>query len=444
MTTDLPELAPSVFEERRTRALTALGDGVLVLQAAPVQHTSRDTERRYHPDRELYYLTGVTEPETVAVLVGGDEPELAIFVRERDPDAEMWAGERPGPEGVAERLGLSSCFGRAELSERLPALLKRGRSIHFRLGAGGAVQDAVLEALAYARGRGQRRGDGPRAVVDPGEVLDELRLVKDEHEIARLRRAAEVSALGHRAGACAIRPGAGEWVVEAAVDGAFRAAGATAPSYATIVGSGANGCVLHYVENAAEIGPGDLVLLDAGAEVELYQGDVTRTYPAEGRFEARQREVYDLVEAARAAAVAVVAPGRTIADVHETAVRTLVEGLFALDVLSGSVDEVIESEAYKRYFPHQTSHWLGLDVHDPGDYACAGRSRTLGPGMVFSVEPGLYFSPARSTEDTAGAYVGIGVRIEDDILVTEEGHEVLTASLPTAASDVEALVGQRA
>ena len=473
-TREATETPPEIFERRRAAACSALGDGVLVLTAAPVQLSSRDTERRYHPDRELYYLTGVTEPETVAVLVGGDDPELALFVRERDPAAELWAGPRPGPEGIAARHGIERCRGLSELTEHLPALLQRGDRIHYRLGAGGPVEDAVLAALAHARMRGSRRGEGPRGIVDPGEVLDDLRLVKDQHELARMRRAADISLLGHRAGLCAIEPGAGEWMVEAAIDGAFRAAGAHGPAYETIVGSGANACVLHYVANAATLEPDALVLVDAGAEHGLYHGDVTRTWPVSGRFQPRQREIYDLVEVARAAGVAAVAPGRTIGDVHDAVVAALVEGLVGLGVLGGSIDEAIETESYKTFFPHQTSHWLGLDVHDPGDYARDGRSRRLEPGMVFTVEPGLYFGAGVDEGDgaavprpgeveggerrprerargkradggagTAAAYAGIGVRIEDEVVVTEGGCEVLTAALPTAAAEVEALVGRR-
>jgi len=411
-----------------------------MLQAAPVQLKSRDGERPYHPDRELYYLTGATEPETVAVLTGGEEPLLHLFVRERDPTDELWRGPRLGPEGAAERFQPDECHPLRELEARLPELLRAADRIYFRLAGihGDDIERHVLDALSWARARGARTGTGPRAVFDPGEVLDELRVIKDDHELSLLRRAAEVTVEGHRAAAARIAPGEGEWSVEATLHASFRAAGGRGPGYEPIVGSGANACVLHYVENASVIARDALVLVDAGAEMGFYNGDVTRTYPAGGRFVGPQRDVYDIVEAARAAAVAAVKPGCPVAAVHDAATRVLVEGLVALGVLQGDVEEIIAAEAHKPFYPHQTSHWLGLDVHDPGDYAKDGASRDLVPGMVLTVEPGLYFRPDH--EATPARFSGIGVRIEDDVAVTNDGHEVLTAALPTAAAEVEALV----
>jgi Xaa-Pro aminopeptidase len=320
----------------------------------------------------------------------------------------------------------------------LPDLLRAADRIFFRLGREGDVERHVLDALRFARGRGARTGAGPRTVVDPGEILDDLRMVKDPHELALVRRAAEVTVDGHRAAATRIGPGEGEWAVEAMLLGAFRAAGGRAAGFEPIVGSGVNACVLHYVENASTIGKDSLVLVDAGAEVGYYNGDVTRTYPASGRFHGAQRDVYQIVERARAAAVAVVKPGCPVTAVHETATRVLVDGLVALGVLHGDVDALIAAEAHKPFYPHQTSHWLGLDVHDPGDYARRGVSRDFAPGMVLTVEPGLYFRPDH--ESTPARFAGIGVRIEDDVVVAKGGHEVLTESLPTAMDEVEALV----
>lgn len=411
----------------------------MVLPAAVVQHASRDTERPYVADRELYYLTGLTEPESVAVLVGGDEPELVLFVRERDPDAELWAGPRLGPDGAEELVGPDECHPLSALRAELPGLLARGDRIHYRLGRGGTVEGLVLDALSTARQKGPRKGSGPRGVVDPGEVLDELRLVKDAAELDAIRRACRITVDGHRSGASVIGPGVGEWVVEAAIEAAFRTAGATGPGFDTIVGSGSNACVLHYVGNGDVMSEGALVLVDAGAESGLYHGDVTRTYPASGSFSERQRDVYTVVDSARKAAIDASGPGATIGSVHDACVRALVDGLVGLGVLDGRIDDLVESEAYKPFFPHQTSHWLGLDVHDPGDYARDGASRPLEPGMVFTVEPGLYFRPGVS-EGAAADFAGLGIRVEDDIAVTDEGREVLTSSLPTDPDDVEALV----
>lgn len=427
----------AVFAARRQAALGALGRGVMVLPAAPVQRRSRDTELPYRPDSELFWLTGATEPGTVAVLVGGDEPRFILFVREKDPDVELWSGPSMGPDEAGERLGAAETYPLSELELRLGGLMRAGDRIHVRLGCHALTDRLVVEALADARARGARKGTGPRGVVDPGEILDELRLVKDAHEIERLRAAAALTVEGHRAGLAALRPGAGEWEVQAAVEEVFRRGGATGPGFGTIVGSGANACVLHYVDNRRVIEPGDAVLVDAGAELRLYQGDMTRTWPAGGAFSGSQRALYEVVEAAHDAAVAQVAPGTTVAQVHAAATRAIVEGLVALGVLSGALDDLMAQEAHRGLFPHQTSHWLGLDVHDPGDYVRAGVPRALAPGMVLTVEPGVYV-PA-TEEGAASRFAGVGIRIEDDLLVTPEGHENLTAALPTRVDEVEAL-----
>lgn len=436
---DPSEIPPHRFEERRGAVHAALGRGAMVLPAAPVQYGSRDGERPYVADRELLYLTGATEPDTVAVLVGDPEPRFVLFVRDRDETAELWSGRRLGVEGATERFAPDACHPIDELEERLPELLAGTDRLHVRLGASERVDRLVLAALGRARLRGARDGSGPRGVVDPGEILDDLRLVKDAHEIATLRRAVEISVEAHRVAAARIAPGVGEWHVEAALDAAFRVGPVSGPAYETIVGAGANGCVLHYVAKSAVIGPDELVLVDAGAQWRYYAADITRTYPASGGFTTEQRAVYDLVDAARAAAVAVVRPGATIADVHDAATRVLAEGMVELGWLDGPAETLIEEGEQKRFFPHQTSHWLGLDVHDPGDYARDGTARVLEPGMVFTVEPGLYVAPGG--EKAPAGFEGIGVRIEDDVLVTEGGHEVLTAGLPTAADEVAALVG---
>ncbi len=454
-----PHLPVPDFAARRRRVLDALSRdgsaGVLVIPAAPLLQRSRDTEIRYRPDSDLVYLTGFTEPDAVLVLVGGAEPHSVLFTRARDAEAELWSGPRLGPDGAVE-MGMADEAHHIEvLDEVLAPVLEAGTSIHYRLGASGRVDELVRRALAYGRGRGQRSGAGPRAVMDPGLILDEMRLRKDEAELARMRLAAGASVEGHRRAAALLAPGVGEWEVEAVLNATFRAAAPVAgPAYETIVGSGTNACVLHYVANRRRVEDGDLVLVDAGAHVDHYCGDITRTYPASGRFSPEQRAVYEVVENARAAAVAAVAPGRTVAEVHDTATRVLVEGLVELGVLEGAVDDLMEEEAHKAYYPHQTSHWLGLDVHDVGAYAVDGASRVLEPGMVLTVEPGLYFRPRDASgdapdtveagEDRAARFRGIGVRLEDDVLVVEDGAEVLTAALPSDLEAVEALVREEA
>jgi len=412
----------------------------MVLPSAPIQYASRDTERPYAPDRELFYLTGLTEAGCVAVLVGGAKPRLEVFAPPRDPNAELWAGPRLGPDGAQIVSGADEVHSIDELSTRLPALLGGADRIHLRLGRADQVEDLVLGALVTGRSRGPRQGTGPRGVIDPGEILDDLRLVKSGHELSVIREACRITIEGHRAAARVIGEGVGEWAVEAELERAFRAAGATGPGFDSIVGGGEHACVLHYVSNNKAIPDGGLVLIDAGAEFGLYHGDVTRTLPANGRFSDEQGAVYEVVDEARRSAIASVRPGATILDVHDAACRALTQGLLDMGVLSGDLDAALDDGRYRDFFPHQTSHWLGLDVHDPGDYARTGDARVLKPGMVFTVEPGLYFRPLMS-EGRAERWSGIGIRIEDDVVVTADGVEVLTSALPTGADEVEELVG---
>ncbi|MDT8341236.1 MAG: aminopeptidase P N-terminal domain-containing protein [Longimicrobiales bacterium] len=428
------------LRERRLRVAERLEGSVLVLPGAPVRFSSRDIEHPYRPDSELFWLSGLTEPDTVAVLRGGETPALEVFVCPRDPEAELWSGSRLGPEGAAAVSGADAAHPLSELDARLGRLLDGSRSVHFRLGAHPAVEPVVLAALSRARGRGSRKGAGPRRVVDPGEVLDDLRLCKDDFELARMREAIRITGEGFRALQRHLRPGVPEYRLQAALEEVFRASGGEGPAYGTIVGSGANACVLHYVENRGVARAGDLVLVDAGASYGLYAADVTRTYPVDGAYGAEQLALYRVVEAARAAAVAHVRPGVTVAAVHEAAVAALVRGLVELGVLEGEADALVEAEAHKPFFPHQTSHWLGLDVHDVGDYARDGAARVLEPGMVITVEPGLYFGPGalEAAGERAARFAGTGIRVEDDVLVTASGHENLTAGLATAAGAVEA------
>jgi Xaa-Pro aminopeptidase len=431
--------SPEAFERRRSRIFAALGQDAMILPGAAVQLSSRDTEHRFRPDSELFYVTGVDEPDAVAVLRGhAEEERFVLFVRPRDAKAELWSGPRLGPEEARVRHRADAVHPLGELEERLPKLLEGAVRVYYRLDQGARVEGLVRAALRHARARGPRTGAGPRGVLDPGEILDDLRLIKDEEELDRLRRAAAITSEGVGAAMRGVRPGAGEWELEATVESTFRKAGGDGPGYLSIVASGPNACVLHYVENSRRIGARDLVLIDAGAAVDLYCGDITRTFPASGTFTVEQRRVYEVVERARARAVEAVRPGATVADVHAAAVRVLAEGLVELGVLAGDVSELIEQKKHEAFYPHRTSHWLGLDVHDPGDYARSGVERQLEPGMVLTVEPGLYFAP--SQEGVPDAFSGIGVRIEDDVLVTGSGHEVLTAGLPTATEEVEAWV----
>lgn len=436
----LRRFPPETLQARRRKVLEALESSALVLPGASVRFSSRDTEYPFRADSELFYLTGVDEPDAVAVLRShADEERFILFVRPRDEKAELWTGPRMGPEAAKDYYGADEAYSLGELETRLPALLEGSRLVYYRLGHADRVEPLVMAALRRGRARGPRTGAGPRGVVDPGEILDDMRLIKDEEEIVRLREAATIAVDGFRAAMGVARPGMGEWELEAILNSAFRRAGAEGSAYPTIVASGGNACILHYVGNTRRMHEGEAVLVDAGAAVALYCSDVTRTFPADGRFTPAQRSVYEVVDAARAEAVAAVCPGATIADVHEAATRTLVEGLVALGVLEGDIGRLIEEKKHERYYPHQTSHWLGLDVHDVGDYARQGSPRVLESGMVLTVEPGLYFPAA--DDGTPAELRGLGVRIEDDVRVTEKGADVLTAALPTRADEIEALIG---
>jgi len=426
------------FARRRTRVRESLDGGVLILPAAPVLRRSRDTVHRYRPDSELFFLTGCVDPGVVAVLRDTEEDGYVLFVPSQDEKTRLWTGVRPGPEEAKEVFGADRVFPLEELEAELPTLLRSGRRLVFRVGVHPRHEALVVAALSWSRGKGSRTGEGPRALVDPGEFLDSLRMVKDQDEIACIRRATKLTAAGFVEAMKVTRPGMGEWEIEATLESVFRSGGGTGPAFPTIVGSGENGCTLHYIDNRDRIGEGSLVLLDGGAEVDLYAGDVTRTYPAGGRFTDLQGEVYRVVLKALRAAIGAVRPGETAGGVHEAAVKELTVGLVELGVLGGNLEGLLEEKAFEPFFPHQTSHWLGLDVHDVGDYATGVGPTVLKPGMVLTVEPGLYFPSG-----TCGAshpFGGIGVRLEDDLLVTEVGAENLTASIPVAPEEVEDLL----
>jgi Xaa-Pro aminopeptidase len=440
MTDGIMGFSPETFEARRARVLEKLDGGMMILTSAPTVFRSRDTAHRYRPDSELFYLTGCTQPGVVALFFGGDgEDRFSLFVPPREPKAERWSGPRMGPEAARERFGADSAYSAEELEERLPELLRRSSRLYFRLGRDPRMEPLVVEALQWSRARGSRKGEGPRAVVDPGQILDELRLRKDPEEIIKIKQATSLTVAGFREAMAGTRPGMGEWEIESLLESAFRRAGANGPAFPTIVGSGSNACTLHYADNEHTIREGELVLLDGGAEVDLYAGDVSRTFPAGGRFSGPQKAVYEAVLAAHRAALEVVRPGTLASEVHQTALNTLISGLVELDVLAGDIDLLVEEKSYERFFPHQTSHWLGLDVHDVGDYGDRGTPRPLEEGMVLTVEPGLYFSALE--EDPVSRFSGIGVRIEDDVLVTREGSVNLTEGVPVSEAGVEDLVG---
>lgn len=428
-----------VHAQRRRRVLERLGhDAAMVIAASPEIVVGRDTELRYHVDAELFYLTGYTEPEAVVVLNPSQDRPFTLFVRPRDDARELWTGFRGGLEAGAV-FGADQTFAIAELATRLPQLIGNVSVVYARTDPMRPVFSAALEkAMAAGLRARPRTGRGPHTRTDPGVVLDGMRVIKDAHEIERMRHAARVTAEAFAASAATIRPGAGEWQVEARLEAAFRSAGAHGTAFPSIIAGGANATTLHYITNDRPITDGSMVLIDAGARVDMYCADISRTFPADGRFTPVQRAIYDVVHAAHQAGIAAVRPGATIDDVHDAAVGQLTQGLIDLGLARGPVERLLENPAeLKRYYPHRTSHWLGLEVHDVGAYAGPDGPRRLEPGMVLTVEPGLYI-PAGA--DAPEELRGTGVRIEDDVLVTDAGHEVLTASLPSDAEAVQALV----
>ncbi|RMF77237.1 MAG: M24 family metallopeptidase [Nitrospirae bacterium] len=430
-------LDPAVFAARRAAFLERMGEGVALFAAAPVRTRNRDVEYPYRPDSDFYYLTGCAEPEAVAVLAPGREPgPFLLFVRPRDPDRELWTGPRLGTEGAVERLGADEAFPIGEIDERMPGLLEGVERLVYPFGRDDDLDRRVAFWINQVRAKARSGVRAPRVVVDAAALLHEQRLFKDEAEIALIREACAVTARGHAAAMRVAAPGVFEHQVQAAIEAAFLEAGATW-SYPPICASGANACTLHYVANRRRMEAGDLLLVDAGAEVDLYAGDVTRTFPVSGRFRGAQRDCYEVVLAAQQEAIARIRPGARWDEPHRAAVEVLTQGMVDLGLLAGDVAELVASEAYKRFYPHRTGHWLGMDVHDVGDYRDAGGWRRLEPGMVFTVEPGLYVAPGDGVPER---FAGIGIRIEDDCRVTETGCEVLTAAVPKEAEAVEAAV----
>ena len=437
----LPRPAPIAnadYRLRRQALMAALpADSAVLLPGASLGTRSRDSEFPFRQDSDFHYLTGFPESDALLLLLPGrDEGESVLFCQDRDPTLEAWTGIRLGAEGAVREHGVDQAFENAERGERLAALLDGRRTLYLALDNEQALALAE-EVRAELVSRVRRGARPPEAFADVAPLLHEARLVKSPAELALLRHAAEISARGHLRAMRASRPGLGEYQLQAELEHEFRWQGGSGPAYASIVGGGANACVLHYIENRAPLKDGDLVLIDAGAEFELYAGDITRTFPVNGRFSDAQRALYAVVLGVQERAVAAVRPGTTLAAIHTEVVRGLTEGLIHLGLLEGEVQARIDDESYRRSYLHSTSHWLGLDVHDVGLYRRDGEPRPLVPGMVLTVEPGLYI-PA--DDDIPEALRGIGIRIEDDVVVTDEGHEVLTASVPKSVEAIEALM----
>jgi len=435
---------PAVFAERRARFVEALGSASAVIPAAPLAVHHADCEWPFRQNSDFWYLTGFDEPDAVALFLP-HRPEgerFVLFVQPRQASAEVWHGFRWGTEGAVERFGADVAHPISELAERLADYLKGSEGIAFRVGKHPRVEPLVIAAWAGQLDRAPRQGHAALGLVAPDSLLHALRLRKAPEEIGRLREAARISAEAHELARQVTRPGLRERQVQAVIEQHFLEQGARGPAYGSIVAGGDNACVLHYTANAAELRDGDLLLIDAGCSLlDYYNGDITRTFPVGGRFSGEQRALYDLVLRAQEAAVASVKPGFTAEGVHETALRVLVAGLVELGLLVGEVDGLIEQGAYRHLYMHRTGHWLGLDVHDVGAYRLGEHHVTLEPGMVLTVEPGLYISDRLPVPEGQPAidprWKGIGIRIEDDVAVTDHGHENLTATALKAPAAME-------
>ena len=429
----LPDLSPHL--ERRRRVLAQMGEGVMIIAQAPEVLRNRDTHYPYRYDSYFYWLTGFPEPEAVLVLVAGRRPRQVLFCREKHPERETWDGYRYGPQAAAEVFGFDAAYPIAQLDKRMGRYLADRPVLHYLIGHDPAWDNRVLGWLNAVRARARAGVRAPDRLIDARALLDEQRLIKDTHELDLMRRAADISAAAHRRAMRAVAAGRFEYEIEAELLYEFRRQGAAAPAYTPIVAGGANACVLHYVSNDQPLRDGDLLLIDAGAEYGGYAADITRTFPVNGRFTGPQRTVYEIVLAAQAAAIEAVRPGNAWNAPHEAALKVLTQGLKDLKLLHGDLDALIEDEAYKPYYMHRTGHWLGMDVHDAGEYKVDGKWRIFQPGMTCTVEPGLYL---RADKKVPKAYRDIGIRIEDDVLVTESGCEVLTAAAPKTVTEIEA------
>lgn len=425
---------------RRARAIAALGEGALLVFGAAQASRNGDSEYRYRQSSDLWYLAGWEDPESAVLLRPGADHPFVMFVQPKDRSREVWTGFRAGVEGARRTFGADAAFPWSELGARLPELLAGWTTLHYAWGEDGDRDRTVFRSLSGLGRVGSRNGLAPpHQLIDARRLLGELRLKKDPAEVALLRRAAEITAEAHIAAMRLGRPGVPEYEVEAEIDGLFRRRGGNGPGYTTIVGGGTNACVLHYITNRELLRAGELCLVDAGCEYANYTADVTRTWPVSGRFSKPQRQLYEIVLASQLAAIDAARPGRPYKAMHDAAVRVLTEGMVDVGLLEGDVETLILEEDYRRYYMHGTGHWLGLDVHDSGAYHLAGASRPLEPGMVLTVEPGLYVAP--DDERAPEALRGIGIRIEDDILVTEGDPDVLTAACPKSVKDVEAACG---
>jgi Xaa-Pro aminopeptidase len=438
-----PDTTISAYCQRRhllAERMRLAGGGVALIPTAPEQARNRDTHYPYRADSYFQYLTGFTEPEAVLVIVAGGraaESQSILFCREKNAERETWDGFRHGPEGARAAFGFDAANVIGDLDARLPELLADQPAFWFSIGQDPAWDARVTAALNKVRGESRTGKRAPPVIRDVRAELDAMRLVKDGAELEIMRRVSEISCGAHNRAMRFAAPGRFEYEVEAELLHEFRRHGCEFPAYTPIVAGGANACILHYVGNDQPLRDGDLLLIDAGGELSGYASDITRTFPVSGRFSGPQADIYDLVLDAQAAAIRAVRPGANFADPHDAALKVLAQGMIDMKLLAGSLDAVLESESYKRFYMHRTSHWLGKDVHDAGEYKEGEHWAPLVPGMVLTIEPGCYIRPA---DDVREVFWNIGVRIEDDAVVTKEGCEIITVAAPKTIADIEALM----
>ncbi len=428
------------YTKRRKQLMQKIGShGVAILPSASLACRNGDYNYPFRQNSDFYYLTGFEEPEAVAVLIPKHKNgEFILFNRPKNRDEEIWEGVRAGQEGARKEFGANLSYPMTELEKRLPELLEGRNEIHYTLGLNGAFDKILLDAINKIRGKIRAGLHSPISFIDITETVHEMRLIKSPAEIAIMRRAANISVDAHIRAMQACKPGINEFQLDAELQYEFQTQGARFPAYTSIVGSGGNSCILHYVNNNQIIRNGEVVLIDAGCEYQNYASDITRTFPANGKFSPEQRAIYDIVLKAQKAGIKKIRPGAPWPVVQEIMVKIITQGLLDLGLLKGNLRNLIENKAYFKFYMHKSGHWLGLDVHDVGRYKVNHKWRTFQPGMVLTVEPGIYIS-----SDLPGVpkrWHNIGVRIEDDILVTTKGHEILTEMLPKEIDDIEALM----
>lgn len=415
-------------------------DSIAIIPSAREITRSHDLHFRFRQDSDFFYLTGFEEPDSFAVIAPGRAQKYTLFVRPRDPAQEIWVGRRAGVEGAKTEFGADEAFPTAEFEDKLLDLLDGAEKLYYRLGVNPEIDKLLIEKIASVRTLNRKPIEVPQTIIDPATIIHEMRVIKSDEEIELMQTAADIAAEAHVEAMKAVRPGMKEYEVEALIEQIFRQRGAAGPAYTSIVGSGANATVLHYINNDAELRDGELLLVDAGAEYKGYASDITRTFPINGRYTTAQREIYDLVLKAQVSCVNMVKPGNTHEQLKQHSIEVLTEGMVELGLLQGKPDELIKEKKYEQFYMHGLGHMIGVDVHDVGAYYQNKKSRALEPGVVMTIEPGIYVAP--DTKNVPEKYLGIGVRIEDDVMCTNNGPRVLTTKVPKQAEEIEALMAR--